>query len=70
MLILMHMVKREEEVAMAEGLKAAANLMWDWDQDELANALAKCNDVLISNGGRLTCWFTDRGMQFDFNVPQ
>jgi hypothetical protein len=50
-------------------LQPSADL-WGWDEHRLQNEIRGCHKTMVESGGRMTFWFTEQGLEFDFSVPK
>ncbi len=48
-------------------LEVAVKELWGWDPARLRSELEECESILRTYQGRTTFWFTQRGMEFDYD---
>ncbi len=57
---------KEEAQVFLPCLEVAVKELWDWDPDRLKAELKECESILRTYQGRTTFWFTEEGMEFDY----
>jgi hypothetical protein len=57
---------RVEAHGFLVALEAAVDALWGWTPARLQTELRTCEGVLREYQGRMTFWFTDTGMEFDY----
>lgn len=57
---------KKEALGFLTVLEVAVKELWDWEPDRLKAELIKCEEILRTYAGRTTFWFTEAGMEFDY----
>jgi hypothetical protein len=57
----------EEAGVFLPCLEVAVKELWGWAPARLKRELVEAESVLRTYGGRTTFWFTEKGMEFDYN---
>ena len=58
---------KREAVGFLAGLEAVVAQLWGWDAVRLKGELQAAEKVLREYQGKTTFWFTEKGMEFDYN---
>ena len=58
---------KEEARGFLVSLEAAVEQMWGWHPRRLEIELLQSEQVMKDYQGRMTFWFTDEGMEFDYH---
>jgi hypothetical protein len=61
---------KTEMRALLYAFAALAADLWGWDEHRLQEEMRGCHKTMVESGGRMTFWFTEQGLEFDFSVPK
>jgi hypothetical protein len=58
---------KTEAQLFLRALELCVRQLWGWEPERLKAALIQAEQVLRTYSGRTTFWFTERGMEFDYD---